>query len=122
MILTALLIYFVLLILTGMLLSRKNINFDDYFYAGRKLGSLLIFFTVTASWFGAASTIATLEDAVKNGFRSIWLLGVPTVTTILFFIMLNKKIRKTNFVSLPVLLKESYGPAVASLSSLLIFF
>ncbi len=122
MILTALLIYFVLLILTGMLLSRKNINFDDYFYAGRKLGSLLIFFTVTASWFGAASTIVTLEDAVKNGFRSIWLLGIPTVITILFFIILNKKIRKTNFVSLPVLLKESYGPAVASLSSLLIFF
>jgi SSS family solute:Na+ symporter len=122
MILTALLAYFILLILSGIFLSRKNLNFDDYFFGGRKLGSILIFFTITASWFGAASTIATFEDAVKNGFRSVWLLGIPTVTTILFFILLNKKIRKTNFVSLPGLLKERYGPLVASIASFLIFF
>lgn len=122
MILIALLTYFIILILSGLFLSRKNLNFDDYFYAGRKLGSILVFFTITASWFGAASTIVTFEDAIQKGFRSIWLLGIPTLTTILFFILLNKKIRKTNFVSLPALLKASYGPLVASLASYLIFF
>jgi SSS family solute:Na+ symporter len=121
MIFFGLVIYFVFLVLIGAFLARKNINFDDYFYAGRKLGSWLIFFTVTASWFGAASTIATLENALEHGFRSIWLLGIPTITTLLVFIFLNKKIRRIKFISLPILFGKSYGRTVAILASYLIF-
>ena len=61
-----LLIYFLVLVILGIYLSRKNLDFDSYFYGRRKLGSFLIFFTVTASWFGAASTIATVEDAQQE--------------------------------------------------------
>lgn len=117
----ALFLYFVLLVVIGVFLSRKNPDFDAYFYGKRSLGSFLIFFTVTASWFGAASTIATIDEAYKNGFQAVWLLGVPTVTTILVFILINKKIRETRFVSLPVLLDKYYGKAVAAFASFLIF-
>ncbi len=117
----ALFIYFLVLVILGIYLSRKNLDFDSYFYGRRKLGSFLIFFTVTASWFGAASTIATVEAAQKNGFQAVWLLGVPTVTTIIIFILLNKKIRETRFVSLPVLLEKYYGKIVSAFASFLIF-
>ena len=121
MIIIGLSIYFVVLVVIGILLSRKNPDFDSYFYGKRKLGSVLIFFTVTASWFGAASTIATIEAAQKNGFQAIWLLGVPTITTVVIFILLNKKIRETRFVSLPVLMEKYYGKIVGSFASFLIF-
>ena len=66
MILISLFAYFALLALAGILLVRKNKSFDDYFFGARNLGSLLIFFTVTASWFGAASTLATFDDALNE--------------------------------------------------------
>lgn len=116
-----LLIYFLVLVVFGIYLSRKNLDFDSYFYGRRKLGSFLIFFTVTASWFGAASTIATVEAAHKTGFQAVWLLGIPTVTTIIIFILLNKKIRETRFVSLPVLLEKYYSKIVSAFASFLIF-
>ncbi len=116
-----LLIYFLVLVGLGIYLSRKNLDFDSYFYANRKVGSFLIFFTVTASWFGAASTIATVEAAKETGFQAAWLLGVPTVTSIFIFVLLNKKIRECRFVSLPVLLEKYYGKIVSSFASFLIF-
>lgn len=115
-------IYFLLLVTIGFLVKNKNIDFDHFFFAGRKLGSILIFFTVTASWFGAATTIVTFENAVENGFRSVWLLAMPTVLTIIIFLLINNKIRRTEFTSLPDFLETAYGRTVSFLASLLIFF
>lgn len=114
--------YFVILVTIGIFLSRRNPDFDSYFFGQRKLGGFLIFFTVTASWFGAASTIATINAAFDKGFNAVWLLGVPTVVTMLVFILINKKVRETRFISLPVLLEKYYGKAVAAAASFLIFF
>jgi SSS family solute:Na+ symporter len=122
MYLLVLIIYFAVLVGIGIVLSRRNPDFDAYFYGERKLGSFLIFFTVTASWFGAASTIATVNAAYETGFNAVWLLGIPTFTTIFIFVIINKKIRETRFVSLPVLLEKYYGKPVSAFASFLIFF
>jgi SSS family solute:Na+ symporter len=114
--------YFSILITAGLILKKKSLDFNQFFYAGRKLGSFLIFLTITASWFGAASTIATVEEGFDKGFGAIWLLGIPTMSTIIVFILINKRIRKTHFISLPHFLEKHYGQLVASLASLLIFF
>ncbi len=121
MFITGLLIYFALLVLMGFYLSRRNVDFDAYFFGKRRLGSFLIFFTVTASWFGAASTIATVDAAYKNGFNAVWLLGMPTFATIIAFIFINRRIRETRFVSLPILLEKYYGKSVSAAASFLIF-
>jgi SSS family solute:Na+ symporter len=121
MYLSALFIYFALLIIIGFFLFKKNINFETYFYGQRQLGSALVFFTVTASWFGAASTIATVQKGIQIGFQAIWLLGIPTIITLIIFILLNQKIRKLKFVSLPVFLNTFYGKTVAIISAFLIF-
>ncbi|MDQ1352530.1 MAG: solute:Na+ symporter, family [Acidobacteriota bacterium] len=122
MYLTGLFIYFALLVVIGIVVSRKNPDFDAYFYGERKMGSFLIFFTVTASWFGAASTIATANAAYKSGYNALWMLCIPTLTTIIIFIIINKKVRETRFVSLPVLLEKYYGKVVSGFASFLIFF
>ncbi len=122
MYLITLIIYFIILSFFGLALSKKNIDFDSYFFGKRKLGVFLIFFTVTASWFGGASTIATIDDAYKKGFESIWLIGIPTILTIFIFVLINKKIREIHFVSLPIFLNKYYGKLVSSFASFLIFF
>jgi len=122
MYLTGLFIYFALLVVIGIVVSRKNPDFDAYFYGKRKMGSFLIFFTVTASWFGAASIIATANSAYKTGVNALWLLCIPTLATIIIFVIINKKVRETRFVSLPVLLEKYYGKVVSGFASFLIFF
>lgn len=122
MYLITLIIYFIILSFFGLALSKKNIDFDSYFFGKRKLGAFLIFFTVTASWFGGASTIATIDDAYKKGFESIWLIGIPTILTIFIFVLINKRIREIHFVSLPIFLNKYYGKLVSSFASFLIFF
>lgn len=117
-----LVVYVLVLVVIGIFISRKNPDFDSYFFAQRKLGSFLIFFTVTAAWFGAASTIATANAAYKIGFNAIWMLGIPTIGTLLVFVLINKKVRETHFISLPVLLEKYYGNSVAVFASFLIFF
>jgi len=116
-----LLLYFLLLISIGIFLNKRNKDFDSFFYANRNLNKYLILFTVTASWFGAASTIATIEDAMKNGFSSIWLIGMPTFITIIIFIFISKRIREINFQSLPNFLEKYYNKFVSDLSMILIF-
>ncbi len=117
-----LIIYVFVLLVIGFVLSKRNPDFDSYFFGQRKLGSFLIFFTVTASWFGAASTIATVNAAYKIGYNAIWMLGIPTIFTIIVFVLINKKVRETHFISLPVLLEKYYGKPVAAFASFLIFF
>ncbi len=113
--------YFLILIFIGFILKIKSNDFESFFFAKRNLNKLLIFFTVTASWFGAASTIATIEDSMKNGFSSIWLIGMPTLISILIFILITNKIRDIDFKTLPLFLEEYYGKFVSSLSMYLIF-
>ncbi|MCU0289116.1 MAG: hypothetical protein MUF15_22325, partial [Acidobacteria bacterium] len=117
MYLIGLFIYFVLLVIIGIIVSKKNPDFDGYFYGERKMGSFLIFFTVTASWFGAASIIATANAAYKTGFNALWMLCIPTLTTIVIFVIINKKVREIRFVSLPVLLEKYYGKVVSGFAS-----
>ncbi len=118
---TILLGYFLLLVMLGISRRRMKPGIDSFFFGERKLGSFWIFFTVTASWFGAAATIATIEASLKDGFRAAWLLGIPTVVTILLFIGFNKKIRQSRFISLPDFLDHYYGKTVRASASLLVF-
>ncbi len=117
-----LIIFLLILVIVGILLSKKNKTFMSYFFGKKDIGTLFIFFTITASWIGASTTIATIEKAMITGFNAIWMLGIPTFLTIFIFILLNKKIRQSNFISLPDFLKSYYGTNISIFASILVFF
>ena len=121
MFLFILVIYFTTLVVIGIGLAKKNVDFDSFFFGRRKLGSGLIFLTVTASWFGAASTIATINRAKTSGLNALWLLAIPTILSLIFFVFLQKKIYASNFQSLPHFLQSFYGRGVSALASGLIY-
>lgn len=122
MYLSYLAIYFLVLMVIGFFLAGRNINFESYFFGNRRLGSLLIFFTIMASWIGAASTLATIKDASSNGFRALWMLGIPTLLTIGLFLLLNRQIKKIHFISLPLFISEYYGSLTGKMASGVILF
>ncbi|MDR2588778.1 MAG: sodium:solute symporter family protein [Spirochaetales bacterium] len=61
-------IYISIMIVIGIISSRKNKDGEDYLLAGRKLPFLLLLGTVSATLIGTGSSLG----ATANGFRSGW--------------------------------------------------
>jgi SSS family solute:Na+ symporter len=61
-------IYITILIIIGIISSRKNKDGEDYLLAGRKLPFLLLLGTISATLIGTGSSLG----ATANGFRQGW--------------------------------------------------
>ena len=96
-----LLIYVVLVLLIGFAFSRKMRSLEDFFLASRNLPALLIFFSLTASWFGATSTLVSTDDAFRLGVSSFWIVGLPAVLTVLILaLFLARPLHRLSIISL----------------------
>ncbi len=119
--LVVLLGYFALLLVVGIAFSRKSTNLEDYFFASRNLRGVLIFFSVSASWIGASSTLVTVDEAYYSGVSSFWLMGLPAILTALSFaLLLSGPIRRLPIVTLPDLVEMRYGSLVRHMVAFLI--
>lgn len=108
-------------LLTAVGLGRKHLtDADGFFLASRRLGTLWISITLTASWIGAASTLVTLQRAATGGHAAMWVMAVPTILTLLTFLALTGVIRNRGFTTLPNLLKKVYGQKVTHIAAGLI--
>lgn len=98
-------------------------SLEDFFLASRNLPAFLVFFSLSASWFGATSILVSTDRAFEAGLSSFWVMGAPALLTILLFaLFLNHPIRRLPIVSLPDLVELRYGRPVRHLSSLLIIW
>ncbi len=115
--------YFALLLVVGIAFARKNRNLEDYFFASRNLRGALIFFSVSASWIGASSTLVTVDEAYYSGVSSFWVMGLPAILTALGFAwLLSGPIRRLPIVTLPDLVEMRYGALVRHLVAFLIIW
>jgi SSS family solute:Na+ symporter len=115
--------YLLLVLFIGLRFSRRMRNLVDYFLAARDLRAPLVFFSLTASWFGATSILVTADEAFRAGVSAFWLVGLPAVVTVLGFgLFLAGPIRRLDIVTLPDLVERRYGRTVRHLASLLIFW
>ncbi|NIM91891.1 MAG: hypothetical protein GTO17_13195 [Candidatus Aminicenantes bacterium] len=116
-------VYFALVLLVSFLFSRRMKNLEDFFLASRNLPALLVFFSITASWFGATSTIVSTEEAFELGVSAFWIVGIPTILTVLILaFFLAKPIHRLPIISLPDLVELRYGQSVRHLASFLIIW
>jgi SSS family solute:Na+ symporter len=98
-------------------------NLEDFFLASRNLPTFLVFFSLSASWFGATSILVSTDQAFNTGLSSFWVMGVPAILTVLFLaFFLARPIRRLPIVSLPDLVEMRYGRAVRHMSSVLIIW
>ena len=115
--------YFVLLLFVGFLFSKRIKNLEDFFFASRNLPAFLVFFSLSASWFGATSILVSTDRAFEIGLSSFWVMGAPAVLTVLLLaFVLSRPIRRLPIVSLPDLVELRYGRTVRHMSSFLIIW
>ncbi|MEJ5361359.1 MAG: sodium:solute symporter family protein [Spirochaetota bacterium] len=69
--LIGILAYIIFQLILGIIVSRKIHSDDDFILAGRKLGYLLVTFSVFATWFGAESCIGTSGAAYSDGLVGV---------------------------------------------------
>jgi|GEM_PF-2421511 len=115
-------IYSIIILTIGFLIRKGSKDFKEYFLAGRTLSWRSFSLTMSATWFGATSIIVLIDESFLKGLGSIWVMIIPTLMTLSLFIIFSDKIRRSNFVSIPEILKNSYGNFFHFISSITIFF
>lgn len=116
-----LLIYFGTVLLAARLFSRKIADLKDFFLAGRSLGALPVAMTFAASWFGAGSTLGSINAFHDQGLSGAWQIVIPSVLSfwVITFFMAKPVSRQTG-LSQPEAVEAHYGRAGRFLLSLII--
>lgn len=126
LILISLVLYFGLVIFLARVFSRKIENLKDFFLAGRSLGALPVGMTFAASWFGAGSTIGSVNKFNAEGLSALWYLAIPSAVSclVITLLMARRVARQTQSeagpLSQPEAIEKHYGPAGRMLLSMII--
>ncbi len=119
--LVGILAYIILQLILGIIVSRKIHSDDDFILAGRKLGYLLVTFSIFATWFGAESCIGTSGAAYADG-----LVGVtadPFGYAIVLFVLglfFATRLWKMQLTTISDFFKNVYDSTVEKLTAIIL--
>jgi SSS family solute:Na+ symporter len=104
----------------GLGLKRRPGSLDSFFLASRGLGAGRVAFSLCASWIGAASLLVSTDEACRDGVSAIWIVGLPAVVTLLILTALTRPIRAVSGLTPSALMRERYGNAAGSATTVLV--
>ena len=91
--------------------SSAEAALGELFLARRSLGPLAIACTFLASWFGAASTKGSMDAYFAQGLSGMWLLGAPSVASVLLIAcFIAKRVVRHGASTQPKAVEAAYGP------------
>src|SRR5437773_11843718 len=86
--------YAVLMIVLGVVVSRRVRGSSDFFVAGRGLGPGLIFSTMLAANIGAGSTVGAAGLGYRDGLAAWWWVGSAGIGSIVLAFWIGAAIRR----------------------------
>jgi SSS family solute:Na+ symporter len=116
-----LLAYFVLILVVARGFSRRVRNLRDFFLAGRSLGAFPVALALAASWFGAASTLGSINAFHDEGLSGAWRLVIPSILSFgVITLFMAKPVARQTHLSQPEAVEAHYGRAGRLLLSVII--
>jgi len=112
--------YVAVLWAAGLGLRKRPASLDSFFLASRRLGAGRVAFSLCASWIGAASLLVSIDEAGRDGVSAIWIMGVPAVATLLILTGLARPIRAISGLTPSALMRDRYGRASGTLTTVLV--
>lgn len=114
-------LYVIVLLLVGIYSSKLSKKSEaDYFLADRSLSLKLFVMTTVATWYGGILGIG--EFTYRYGVNSWIMQGLPYyVFAIIFAFFFAKKIRRSNLLTIPQKLEETFGRKVSIAAAVCIF-
>src|SRR5699024_8414673 len=85
-------IYFVVLVVVGIIGVRKAKTSDMYLLAGRNLGVFMLFGCLTAVFLGGSSTIGSSQLGYETGLAGVWFVFSMGLGISLFGLLLLRKV------------------------------
>jgi SSS family solute:Na+ symporter len=119
--LAALLGYVLVQILIGAWVSRRVRTEDDYLLGGRRLGPLLVSFSVFATWFGAETCVGAAGEVFAHGLSAV--SSDPYgygLCLLLMGLCAARALWERKVTTLADLFRARYSPAVERLTAVLI--
>lgn len=103
-------IYLLILIAFGALITRKNNTVKEFLVAGKGLGGFILVGTMLATNMGGGTVTGGANSIAYN--NGIWVAmgsGIPTVIAICIIIIMIPKVRASGCITVPQLMEHSYG-------------
>ena len=86
--------YLAMIIGLGIYANRKQQGVDDYYVAGRRMGTFTIACLWMASWVGGASIIGSSARAFEIGVTSIWYITAIALGCLAFGLLMAARIKR----------------------------
>lgn len=120
-----LVVYSVLLTAAGLWVSRFVRGSGDFFVAGRRLSTPLLFSTILASNIGAGTTVGATGLAYEQGLSAWWWNGAAGLGSLFLGLWIGPRIwrlaKEHGFYTAGDYLEFRYGPAVRGIVASLIW-
>ncbi len=112
-------VYFLVIILVGIVSFFKIKTPTDYYVAGKKAGVIPVSGSLLATILGGSAVLGTIELGQQIGWAAFWLLFSAAVG-LMFLIPLSKYVRRFGNFTLPELLGKFYGKKAEKIASIII--
>lgn len=114
-------LYIILMIVVGIVSSRKIHSNNDYFLAGKKGNFWQITGSLLATILGSSAILGTADLALSRGWAASWLL-ISASCGLFILIPVSHLVRQKGKYTLPQMIGDFYGKEAKSISSLIISF
>ncbi len=115
--------YALILIALGAYIGRRAKSASDFFVAGRKFNSGILFTTLIAANLGAGSTVGVAALAYTHGLSAWWWIGSAGIGSMILAFIVGPKIwrvaREFNFYTLSDYLEARYSKFFSGIISLM---
>ena len=105
-------VYFSVMFILGIVAWKRNKTSEDYFVAGKSLGTFSLASMWLSSWIGGASIVGTATDAYNLGVSGGWYVIILALGTLIFgltFTQLVKRLGdKLHDITYPALITSRY--------------
>ncbi|MBQ9904723.1 MAG: sodium:solute symporter family protein [Synergistaceae bacterium] len=116
-------VYAIILVSLGAFIGRKAKSASDFFVAGRKFGTGLLFTSLIAANLGAGSTVGVTALAYTHGVSAWWWIGSAGIGSLILAYIVGPKIwriaREHNYFTLSDYLDERYSKTFSGIISLM---
>ncbi|MDO5701374.1 MAG: hypothetical protein Q4P36_07930 [Bowdeniella nasicola] len=112
-------LYFVGMVVIGVLSLRFAKTRDDYLLAGRRLGFPIFFSCMAALAVGGAVTVGGAEKGYRDGIAGIWVGGSLGMGLILLGMLVSSKLSRLRALSMAEVIERNYGSSARLLSAVL---
>ncbi len=104
--------YLIALVGLGLYANYKQRNVDDYFVAGRRMGTFTIGCLWLASWVGGASIVGSTARSYELGVTAIWYVLALSLGCLLFGLILAARVKRlgdaARHLTYPDFIEEQY--------------